>query len=66
MEKVTLDTAKNIIGGTCNYSFDLVTDACVMTTTCTVPTSKYGQTATNITKQTVASSFCGVEPAPGV
>ncbi|NDJ58430.1 hypothetical protein GWD52_15830 [Enterobacteriaceae bacterium 4M9] len=60
MKKVTLDIAKNIIGGTCSYSFDLQNDVCVQTISCAEVT-KYG-TATNVTKKDVASTYCGVEP----
>lgn len=66
MKKVTLDTAKNIIGGaTCSNSFALnSSNACIQTVSC-FETTKYG-TSTNVTKKEVGSSYCGVEVTPGI
>lgn len=66
MEKVTLDTAKKVIGGVaCSFSYDLVNDVCVQTASCS-EIGKYGTSVTNITKSEVAPKFCGVGVEPAV
>lgn len=62
MKKVTLDTAKNIIGGACTYKYDMVNDVCVQTSSCTTFPTKFGQTVTLTSQKDVASSFCNAEP----